>query len=82
MLFKKIAVAAAVASTLAFVGCNDKKAPDAGTAASTAASEVVASSQALDQAPASVVASTPVVDTPASVVASTPTADASAPASH
>ena len=46
MLFKKIAIAAAVATTLAFVGCA-KKTEEAAADANTAASEaVVAASEA------------------------------------
>ena len=43
MLFKKIAIAAAVATTLAFVGCA-KKAEDAAADANVAASEAVEAS--------------------------------------
>ena len=47
MLFKKIAIAAAVATTLAFVGCAKKTEEAAPAAASeAAASEVVAASDA------------------------------------
>ncbi|CAM4203856.1 hypothetical protein [Acinetobacter pragensis] len=46
MLFKKIAIAAAVATTLAFVGCA-KKTEEAPAAA---ASEVAAASEAVDAA--------------------------------
>ncbi|TCM66729.1 hypothetical protein EC844_11118 [Acinetobacter calcoaceticus] len=77
MLFKKIAIAAAVVTTLAFVGCTKKaedKAPDAATAASEvqATSEVAAMNdaastpvEAVASTPAEAAASTPVVDAPA-----------------
>ena len=78
MLFKKIAIAAAVVTTLAFVGCTKKaedKAPDAAAAASQvqSTSEVVAMNDAASapvveapaSTPAEAAASTPVVDAPA-----------------
>ena len=46
MLFKKIAIAAAVATTLAFVGCAKKEAAT-DTAASEATSEAVVASEAI-----------------------------------
>jgi ketopantoate reductase len=46
MLFKKIAIAAAVATTLAFVGCAKKEAAT-DTAASEATSEAVVASEAV-----------------------------------
>ena len=50
MLFKKIAIAAAVATTLAFVGCA-KKTEEAATDATAAASQAVeAASEAADAA--------------------------------
>ncbi|MEE1122212.1 MAG: hypothetical protein UHU06_01485, partial [Acinetobacter pseudolwoffii] len=58
MLFKKIAIAAAVATTLAFVGCA-KKADDAAADANQAASEAVeAASEAEAAADAAAVEAT------------------------
>ena len=51
MLFKKIAIAAAVATTLAFVGCA-KKADDAAADANQAASEAVEAASEADAAAA------------------------------
>ncbi|MFE1964486.1 hypothetical protein [Acinetobacter baumannii] len=56
MLFKKFAVAAAVAATLAFVGCSKKEEAPAANAASeatAAASEAAASAPAASEAAAS-----------------------------
>ncbi|ESK40580.1 hypothetical protein P256_01035 [Acinetobacter nectaris CIP 110549] len=54
MLFKKFAIVAAVATTLAFVGCAKKEAPAADTAAASdaAASATAAASDAASQATA------------------------------
>ena len=55
MLFKKFAVAAAIATTLAFVGCSKKD--DAATDATAAASEAVeAATEAVETAASDVAA--------------------------
>ena len=70
MLFKKIAIAAAVATTLAFVGCA-KKTEEAAADANAAASQAVeAASAAAVEASAAVEAASVAVDAAASEVAS------------
>jgi hypothetical protein len=69
MLFKKIAIAAAVATTLAFVGCA-KKTEEAAADANSAASEAVeAASEAEAAASAATVEAAPAADAAASQAA-------------
>ena len=50
MLFKKFAVAAAIATTLAFVGCSKKEEAPAADAAAAASEAVEAATEATDAA--------------------------------
>lgn len=82
MLFKKIAIAAAVATTLAFVGCakkTEEAAADATAAASQAVEAASEATAAVDAAAASATDAAAVATDAASEA--TAAADASAPAS-
>ncbi|MDY6461162.1 hypothetical protein [Acinetobacter faecalis] len=74
MLFKKIAIAAAVATTLAFVGCAKKTEEAPAAASEVATSEIAAASDAAVQAEAAAseatVAASEAIDAASEVAAS------------